>query len=829
MRVWGLGSGTSSAAHRMDALSVILALAVLAAWGGISCAGGVYEYALTRNAQTMSSDSPYLTGGYISRAWSDIEPQMGEYDWSGIDAQLRDLQSRRKRAALRVFTSGTYTWRDVWSQSHTPHWVFAAGARKVGEGTAYMLLGKTNVTHDQANQNTIPDLQQVENSHAGWTRACTILGWEARRTDIRHGQRYIYFKLDDGLFYDINYPVLVTVCYFDTGYANYHLEYESGEAQDMIQNGDLEVGNDGFADQWKVWAGAGNQTTFTWDTSKSVSPTHSIRARCTSGEGINTIFQTGAYLHFEKDRQYDATLWLVADAPRQVPVRIRRSSDNAVVYDTILDATTQWKQFTFSFTSPIDSEESKVVIIQNGVGTLWLDSVTCKVGGGPALYRSAGNVQKQNTGKWRIAKWHLTDAKFANGQPGGSDFRIASSATEDVHIRYVDVHRDDTTVMPVYWDPIYIEKYGELIDALGKRYGSSPHIEYVLASFGKWGETTLDASGRFEYEGYTFQKYYDYMKYVTERYQAAFPRARVAAALGGVSDSGGGHHENMYEIPEYFVSRGIQLEHTGGRQDPHPNGIRWYDEQGCDSPGTLAYLFHAYYQQVPIGVEMGAALVDPDTIWRGLMHMATFHFDSVRVYTEDIQANPAAVQFLAEHLGKRIDTTKDVWIGLRKGLCGNYEYWLKQDDTVADGRTAVSNGYDPNTFILGKEWRRTDNANGRRYIYLNVDNGFIFGGSSEVVIRVVYLDQGSGQFRIQYDSAGGGAYVSTDTVQRTGTGQWKTVDFEIPDAGFCGGQANGCDFRLDSMGTDLYVHFIQVIKKKTAFSRGAEWRDTGHD
>ena len=39
------------------------------------------------------------------------------------------------------------------------------------------------------------------------------------------------------------------------------------------------------------------------------------------------------------------------------------------------------------------------------------------------------------------------------------------------------------------------------------------------------------------------------------------------------------------------------------------------------------------------------------------------------------------------------------------------------------------------------------------------------------------------------------------------------VDIAVPNARFAGRESQGCGFRLDSMGEDLTVHFVQVIKK----------------
>lgn len=60
---------------------------------------------------------------------------------------------------------------------------------------------------------------------------------------------------------------------------------------------------------------------------------------------------------------------------------------------------------------------------------------------------------------------------------------------------------------------------------------------------------------------------------------------------------------------------------------------------------------------------------------------------------------------------------------------------------------------------------------------------------------------------MQYDSSnpkGGphqGAYTLAGSVQRTGTGTWKTATFTVPDARFANRENGGTDFRLISGGT----------------------------
>ncbi|NLG26981.1 MAG: hypothetical protein GX557_03670, partial [Chloroflexi bacterium] len=54
-------------------------------------------------------------------------------------------------------------------------------------------------------------------------------------------------------------------------------------------------------------------------------------------------------------------------------------------------------------------------------------------------YQVAGTVTKTNSKQWKVAKFTLTDAEFANGQSGGSDFRIDCLSDGNEYLHMVDV------------------------------------------------------------------------------------------------------------------------------------------------------------------------------------------------------------------------------------------------------------------------------------------------------------------------------------------------------------------------------------------------------
>ncbi len=78
-----------------------------------------------------------------------------------------------------------------------------------------------------------------------------------------------------------------------------------------------------------------------------------------------------------------------------------------------------------------------------------------------------------------------------------------------------------------------------------------------------------------------------------------------------------------------------------------------------------------------------------------------------------------------------------------------------------------------------------------------IDDGFMYQGlpTSKVQIEVEYLDQGTDQFNIQYDSLKGGPFTDTEMITKTGTNEYRTAVFVLDDAYFGNSQYGG-DFRI---------------------------------
>lgn len=90
----------------------------------------------------------------------------------------------------------------------------------------------------------------------------------------------------------------------------------------------------------------------------------------------------------------------------------------------------------------------------------------------------------------------------------------------------------------------------------------------------------------------------------------------------------------------------------------------------------------------------------------------------------------------------------------------------------------------------------------RRTLSFDVDDSFSYFDKRSFTLVVEFLDLGEGSFRVEYDAADRRLPPSERRVRTageavfTGTGEWREVSFDLPDALFGNGQPGGGDFRL---------------------------------
>ena len=135
---------------------------------------------------------------------------------------------------------------------------------------------------------------------------------------------------------------------------------------------------------------------------------------------------------------------------------------------------------------------------------------------------------------------------------------------------------------------------------------------------------------------------------------------------------------------------------------------------------------------------------------------------------------------------------------------GNYERYIHQlnANTTSAGYWNVASTDSLTNY--GRFARGFDLANGKDALYFDVDNDFLRGaaldGQYPVSIDIIYLDNGTGSWKLFYDAQG-----ATDeealTVTCTNTNKWKKASITLQDAYFGNRGISGTDFYIKNNGT----------------------------
>ena len=241
-----------------------------------------------------------------------------------------------------------------------------------------------------------------------------------------------------------------------------------------------------------------------------------------------------------------------------------------------------------------------------------------------------------------------------------------------------------------------------------------------------------------------------------------------------------------------------------------------HDDQVIDNPTHASYRAGQYDPMFtfpntagPLAWEVyrDGLYTESDTYW-AIMNALDKH-PAYLVAKYDLLTTATALEasvwnFANLYLGRTLADTPSVWTILREPTStwypqrGNFNFWLYQNNSVAGGvGKAVWN---VTSDYRGRYARRTDAATGNPYLYFNVDDGYILGGSSTVSVTVTYLDQGTGSWRLEYDSLTD-PYAVGFTVQKQNTGQWRTATQVLRNVYF-NNRESGQDFRIYNGGDD---------------------------
>ena len=154
------------------------------------------------------------------------------------------------------------------------------------------------------------------------------------------------------------------------------------------------------------------------------------------------------------------------------------------------------------------------------------------------------------------------------------------------------------------------------------------------------------------------------------------------------------------------------------------------------------------------------------------------------------------------------DHYNDVGWGI---LPGNYGRFLEQVDPE---QTSIGWWHvGPSDSVYSRFGRSFDRANGKSRMAFRLDNRFFAhkGKSHTVGLRVVYLDQGGGQWALDYYGPHGETRARSVTCENTNT--WKELHVVLADAAFDQGLDRQSDLMLRHLGgSNTVFHMIELFR-----------------
>jgi hypothetical protein len=405
--------------------------------------------------------------------------------------------------------------------------------------------------------------------------------------------------------------------------------------------------------------------------------------------------------------------------------------------------------------------------------------------------------------------------------------------------------------VPRYWSPYFQEKYANFIRAFGERYRDDERVVWIQIGAGIYQETQPETNtykqcvrdamaadiGTDDAEALSVT-WMEAVNAMQQPYREAFGDSKplmlqyVPYFLNywerdGLASSGyvgfvpfavenliGFKHDGL--LPDHWVGTGY-----------NPIKNNWGLVHGAFEPPSGYTIDEEIYWAVFAALDAHADYL--------ALHPNHFLDDCGNVpggCGYDMEMVFAAYDFFNAYAGKRPENTPGAWVALRDswyyhGSHDNYSWLLYQDFDAPGGLSqAVSYMEEPTrpdqrwnldmlsdfTLPITKEgrWtRRTDEASGNPDMYFNVDDAYIYSGTTAIEFQITYLDRGTDQWRLVYDAPG-----ITETIgytqTKTDTDDWLTATFVVNDAEFANDLFNN-DFRLESMSDgDEYFHLIKI-------------------
>jgi len=120
--------------------------------------------------------------------------------------------------------------------------------------------------------------------------------------------------------------------------------------------------------------------------------------------------------------------------------------------------------------------------------------------------------------------------------------------------------------------------------------------------------------------------------------------------------------------------------------------------------------------------------------------------------------------------------------------------------------------------------RRTDKQSGHNSMHFDINDEFARSLNGQVIIRLVYLDKGTGKWELRYDSTSN-PNNSAIIVQKTNSNIWKEQVIALHDVQFENRQEGGTDITLYNMNDDDDIFHLIEVKRSNGSTSFPEAND----
>ena len=131
------------------------------------------------------------------------------------------------------------------------------------------------------------------------------------------------------------------------------------------------------------------------------------------------------------------------------------------------------------------------------------------------------------------------------------------------------VKENDGSILPEYWNPIFLQNFADFVHAFALRYDGNPNIAYIDIGLGVGGEAKADSHNSnpdqvnlWKHIGYTNAKWWDVVQSIINDYTASFTHTSLAVMPDKVfMEKSNGYSGKM--LLDYAVQHGLWLQDNG--------------------------------------------------------------------------------------------------------------------------------------------------------------------------------------------------------------------------------------------------------------------------